>query len=319
MLKYNIININKIENAKKRIKDKILRTPLVKLNYQKNNCEIYLKLESIQSIGSFKIRGAANKILKMNSDELKNGVWTCSAGNMAQAVAWMARELNINCTAIVPDTAPITKLDSIKRLGADYIKVPFEEFEEIFATRIKKGIKGTMIHPFSDLDVIAGNGTIGIEILEDLPDVDSIIVPYAGGGLICGIGSAIKSLKPETLIYSSEVSTGAPYAASIAQNKPVEVDYLPSFVDGISGSKVFTEMFDLAKEVVDETIVCSLKNIEKAIKITAERNNIIAEGAAGSAIAAAIFDQSVNGKVVCIVSGGNIDSIKLSEIISKDL
>ena len=201
MLKYNIVNIHKIENAKKRIKDKILRTPLVKLNYEKNNCEIYLKLESIQSIGSFKIRGAANKILKMNSDQLKNGVWTCSAGNMAQAVAWMAKELNINCTTIVPDTAPITKLDSIKRLGANYIKVPFEEFEEIFATRIKKGIKGTMIHPFSDLDVIAGNGTIGIEILEDLPDVDSIIVPYAGGGLICGIGSAIKSLKPETLIY----------------------------------------------------------------------------------------------------------------------
>jgi len=318
MVKYDVIPISEIKNAKKRIKDKILRTPIVKLNYQRKNCEIYLKLESIQSIGSFKIRGAANKILKMKPYDLKNGVWTCSAGNMAQAVAWMARELNIKCTTIVPDTAPKIKLDSIERLGAKYIKVPFEEFEEIFVTRIKKGIQGTMIHPFSDLDVIAGNGTIGIEILEDLPDVDSIIVPYAGGGLICGIGSAIKSMKPETLIYSSEVSTGAPYAASKAQNIPIEVEYQPSFVDGISGSKVFTEMFNLAEQVVDKAIVTSLENIEKAIKISAERNNVIAEGAAGSAIAAAIFEKSVNGKVVCVLSGGNINSIKLSEIISKD-
>ena len=316
---YKNIDIKKIEKAKKRIKEKILRTPLVKLNYPEKNCEIFLKLESLQSIGSFKIRGAANKILKMNSSELENGVWTCSAGNMAQAVAWMARELKIDCTTIVPNTAPQTKLDSIERLGAHYLKVSFEEFEEIFATREKKGIKGTMIHPFSDLDVIAGNGTIGLEILEDLNDVDSIIVPYAGGGLICGIGLAIKSLKPKTIIYSSEVSTGAPYAASKAKNQPVEVEYEPSFVDGISGSKVFPEMFNLAQKVVDKTIVSSLKNIEYAIKITAERNNIIAEGAAGSAIAAAIFDKSLTGKVVCILSGGNINSMKLSEILSKNL
>ena len=244
------------------------------------------------------------------------GVWTVSAGNMAQGLAWCARERGIDCTVIVPEQIPETKAANITRLGAKYIKVPFAKFEETFITRSFPGVDGHFIHPFSDLSVMAGNGTIGLEILEDLPDVQSLIISYAGGGLSCGIASAVKAINPSIKIYAAEVETGAPFAASLELGQPKVVNYTSSFVDGIGGSMVFNEMFDLAKELLDGSFISSLEEIAVASKIIMERNRIIVEGAAGAAVAAAMAGKAGKSKTACIISGGNIDSEKIKLILS---
>lgn len=316
MLSYKPIALDEIINARDRIKDIIVRTPLVKLNFDNQDLEIYIKLENLQPVGSFKLRGAANAMSLVSDSDIDKGVWTVSAGNMAQGLAWCARERGIACTVIVPDQIPETKAANINRLGAKYIKVPFEKFEETFITRSYPGVNGHFIHPFSDPSVMAGNGTIGLEILEDLPDVQSLIISYAGGGLSCGIASAVKAINPSIKIYAAEVETGAPFAASLELGQPKVVNYTPSFVDGIGGSMVFNEMFDLAKELLDGSFVSSLEEIAFASKIIMERNRVIAEGAAAAAVAAAIAGKAGKGKTACIISGGNIDSEKIKQILS---
>src|SRR6266487_7071782 len=237
------ISLQDIRDAQQRIKGKVNRTPLIRFYPDNFPGEIYLKLENLQPIGSFKVRGAGNAMSLADKSLLEEGVYTASAGNMAQGVAWNAKMMNIPCTVIVPDHAPQTKLDAITRLGAKFIKLPFNDWWQVIVTRKFEGIKGLFVHPVSDPPVIAGNGTVGLEILEDLPDVDAVIVPYGGGGLISGISTAMKSLKADVKIFASEVETAAPLAPSLAAGHPVKVEYTASFVDGMGSSGLLAEMW----------------------------------------------------------------------------
>jgi len=310
------VTLQDIKDAQQRIKGKVNRTPLVRFYDDNFPGEIYLKLENLQPIGSFKLRGAYNAMSTADNSLLKEGVYTSSAGNMAQGVAWNAKMMNIPCTVIVPDHAPQTKLDAITRLGAKFIKIPFNDWWQVLVTRKFEGMKGLFVHPVSDPPVIAGNGTIGLEILEDLPDVDTVIVPYGGGGLISGIATAIKSIKPNVKIFASEVETAAPLAPSLAAGEPVKVEYQASFVDGMGSVGLLSEMWPLVSKLVDGSIVLSLKQIADAIKLLIERNRVIAEGAGGSSFAAALTGKAGKGKIVCVISGGNIDAEKLIKILS---
>ena len=252
----------------------------------------------------------------MSADELKKGVLTASAGNMAQGVAWQARELNIPCTVIAPDTAPQTKITAIERLGGRVIKAPFEEWWRVFQERAYPGIDAAFVHAFDDVDVMAGNGTIGLEIVEDLPDVDTVVVPWGGGGLACGIAAAIRELKPSVKIYAAEAATAAPLAASLAAGSPQTVDYQPSFVDGIGAKSVFPQMLERAQSLLDGSLVAELNAIADALRLLAERNRVIAEGAGATPVACALSGQAGTGKIVCVVSGGNIDFEKLCGILT---
>jgi threonine dehydratase len=310
------VSLQDIKDAQQRIKGKVSRTPLLRFYGEDLPAEIYLKLENLQPIGSFKLRGAYNAMSTADKNLLKDGVYTASAGNMAQGVAWNARMMNVPCTVIVPDHAPQTKLDAITRLGAKFIKIPFNDWWQVLVTRKFEGMKGLFVHSVSDPAVIAGNGTIGLEILEDLPDADMIIVPYGGGGLISGIATAVKALKPTIKVLASEVETAAPLSPSLAAGEPVKVDYIPSFVDGMGSGGLLAEMWPLVSRLVDGSIVLSLKQIADAIKLLIERNRVIAEGAGGSSFAAALTGKAGAAKIVCVISGGNIDAEKLTRILS---
>ena len=314
-----MLSIQDIQAARKRIAGSALRTPLVRLNVDDAPAEIHLKLENLQPIGSFKLRGAGNAISQASREQLAKGVYTASAGNMAQGVAWHARRLGIPCTVVVPDHAPQTKLAAVTRLGAKYIKAPFEEWWQVIVTHRYPGLEGLFVHPVSDPAVMAGNGTIGVEILEDLPDVDAIIVPYGGGGLSCGIATAVRALKPGTKVYACEVETSAAFAAALAAGKITKIEYRASFVDGIGSSAVLEEMWPLAKELLDGSLVSSLAEVAEAVRLLAERNRVIAEGAGASSVAAAMAGRAPGRKVVCVVSGGNIDFEKLTKIFQREI
>ena len=310
-----MIPLAQIEAARERIAGAAIRTPLVRLGADAP-AEIWLKLECLQPIGSFKIRGASNRMALASRAELARGVWTASAGNMAQGVAWNARRLGIPCTVVVPDGAPATKIAAVERLGGHVVAVPHDEWFDTFRTHRREGIEGLFVHAFSDDAVMAGNGTIGLEILEDLPDVDAVVVPFGGGGLVSGIASALRALRPSTKVYAAEVSTAAPLAASLAKGAPTEIAHTRTFVDGIGGPRVFPEMFALAKELLDGALVSSLEEIARAIRVLAERNRVVSEGAGAAGVAAAMAGKAGRGKIVCIVSGGNIDSGTLATILS---
>jgi threonine dehydratase len=306
-----LLSIDEIEAARGRIAGSVVRTPLVRLQHD-GPAEIYLKLENLQPIGSFKLRGAVNALALAEADAL----WTASAGNMAQAVAWHARERGLPCTAVVPDTAPQTKLDAIERLGAAVVQVPPETWFEVFRTRSYPGMQGLFLHAFSDPAVMAGNGTIALEILEDLPDPDEVLIPFGGGGLSCGIASALRALAPACKVYACEVETAAPLAASLAAGEPVEIEHRPSFVDGIGAPTVFPEMFELARELLDGSLVVGLDDVAAAIRLLVERNRVVAEGAGAAPVAAALGDSAGTGKIVCVLSGGNLDTATLQTILS---
>ena len=315
----NPIGLADIQAARERITSSVIRTPLIRLNVDSAPAKIYLKLENLQPIGSFKLRGAANAIALATKEQLAKGVYTCSAGNMAQGVAWNARRLGIPSTAVVPDHAPETKLAAIKRLGGEIIKVPFDEWWNVMVTHQYAGLDGLFVHPVSDPAVMAGNGTIGLEILEDLPDVDTIVVPYGGGGLSCGIATAVKALKPNTKIYAGEVETSAAFAGALAAGQKTAINYQASFVDGIGSASVLDDMWPLAKSLLDGSLVMALADVAEAIRLLAERNRIIAEGAGATPVAAALAGKAGGGKVVCVVSGGNIDFDKLTKIFKREL
>lgn len=300
-----------IRQARSRIAGSAIRTPLVRLNALDAPAEIWLKLENLQPIGSFKIRGAAHAMAKIPPDRLARGVLTASAGNMAHGVAWCARERGIPCTVIAPDMAPATKLRAIERLGGRVIQAPFERWWQTFQDRAYPGVEGTFIHAFDDPDVMAGNGTIGLEILEDLPDVEAIVIPWGGGGLTSAIGSAVHVLAPACRLITAEAETGAPFAASLAAGSPQIVEYRPSFVDGIGSRSVFPQMFERARALVDRGLVATLEEVAAALRLMAERNHIIAEGAGACPVACALSGRAGDGKIVCVVSGGNIDFDKL--------
>lgn len=296
-----------------------IRTPLVRFNVDSAPAEIYLKLENLQPIGSFKIRGAANAIARLPPEKLERGVVTASAGNMAQGVAWCARSLGIPCTVIAPETAPETKIMAIERLGGRVIKVSFAEWWRAFAERSFAGVEGAFIHAFDDPDVMAGNGTIALEILEDLPDVEAIVIPWGGGGLTCGIASALREVRPQCKIFAAEVETAAPLAASLAAGIPTEVEYQPSWVDGIGAKAVFPQMFERARQLIDGSLVADLKSVAEALRLLIKHNHIVAEGAGACPVACALSGRAGTGKIVCIVSGGNIDASKLARVLNREL
>jgi threonine dehydratase len=315
MIEYEPVPLKEIRAAQKRITGEVFRTPLVRLNVEDAPAEIYLKLETLQPIRSFKIRGASNAMKQISPENLENGVWTTSAGNWAQGVAWYAQRHGLKCTIVVPDHIPRTKEDAIKRMGAKIIKDTMDTFVETAFTRTYPGLEGQFIHPFSDPHVMAGNATIGLEILEDLPDTDAILAPWGGGGLACGVASTIRALRPEAKVYACEVATVAPLAASNAAGRPLkEIPYTPSFVDGIGAPAIWPEMWELAGKVLDGSLLVELDEIVSAIRLLAERNSIIAEGAGAASVAAALTGKAGDGNVVCIVSGGNIDTSKLLKI-----
>ncbi len=319
MMPLEPVPVEEIRAAGRRIEGIVVRTPLVRLNVEDAPGEVYLKLENLQPIGSFKLRGAANAMAAADPASLADGVYTASAGNMAQGVAYVARARGLTCRVIVPEGAPQTKRDAIERLGGQVIKESYDVWWQVMLDHGRDGEKGKFIHPVSDPAVIAGNGTIGLEILEDLPDVDSVIVPYGGGGLSGGIASAIKAIKPDTRIFASEVDTAAPLAPALAAGHPVTIKHTPSFVDGIGGPGLMPEMWPLAKKLLDGALVSSLQEVASAIKLLIERNRVVAEGAGASSVAAALAGKAGSGKVVCVVSGGNIDAGKLIAILRGDL
>ena len=310
-------SLEDIQAARQMIKGSAIRTLLVKLNLKEAPAEIYLKLENLQPIGSFKIRGATNAMAHMLPETLSRGVLTASAGNMAQGVAWRAQELGIPCTVVAPDTAPGTKVKAIERLGGRVIKVPFAEWWRAFETRSFPGVDATFIHAFDDLNVMAGNGTIALEIIEDLPEFDAVVIPWGGGGLSCGIAAALRALNSKCTIYAAEVATAAPLVASLAAGTPTAVDYQPSFVDGIGAKVVFPQMLTRAKQLLDGSLVAELDEVRSALRLLAERNRVIAEGAGACALACALAGKAGGGRVVCIISGGKIDFAKLCEILTE--
>jgi threonine dehydratase len=313
-----IPTLTDIQAARQAIAGAAIRTPLLRLNVDDAPAEIYLKLENLQPIGSFKIRGASNALAQLAPEQLRHGVFTASAGTMAQGAAWVARRLGVPCTVIAPESAPATKIQAVERLGGRVIKVPFERWWQTFQERAYPGQVGAFIHAFDDPYVMAGNGTIGLEILEDLPDVDAVVMGWGGGGLTCGVAAALRALKPACRVYAAEVATAAPLAPSLAAGAPQVVELTPSFVDGIGSRTVFPQMLERAQGLIDGALVASLDEVAGALRLLAERNRVIAEGAGACPVACALAGKAGAGKVVCVISGGNIDLEKFCTIVARD-
>ena len=310
------VSLEEIRAAQKRIGGWVMRTPLVRWNGDAPpGIDIFLKLENLQPIGSFKLRGATNAIASAPAARLAGGVYTASAGNMAQGVAWTARRLGIPCAVIVPDQAPAAKLRAIERLGATIEKRSFDQWWRVLAEHADPLRKDFFVHPVSDPAVVAGNGTIGVEIAEDLPDVDAVVVPYGGGGLSSGIACALRSLRPRTKVFAAEAATSAPLTASLAAGEPVVPAYAASFVDGIGSKGLLAEMWPMVRALLAGSIPVSLAEIASAIRMLVERNRVVAEGAGAASVAAALTGSAGKGKIVCVVSGGNIDTEKLATIL----
>ena len=281
--------------------------------------EIHLKLENLQPIGSFKIRGALNAMRMLPPERLAAGVYTASAGNMAQGVAWAARTLGVPCRVIAPDHVPQTKLDAIERLGATVVRVPFAAWWKALIEFGFPGETGTFIHPGADPTVIAGNATIGLEIVEDLGDVDAVLVPYGSGGLACGIACAVQAVRPGVRVFACEVETAAPFSAALAANRPVAVEYTPTFIDGIGGKGVLDQIWPLAREVLAGSLVVSVRQVADAVRLLVERARVVAEGAGAAGVAAALARDVGARRVACVVSGGNVDSAKLATILQGEI
>jgi threonine dehydratase len=314
------ISLDTVRAAASRIYSTAVRTPLVRLDpLDRDAPQVFLKLEIFQPIGSFKIRGAMNAVGELPREALAGGVWTVSAGNAAQGVALAAREAGARASVLVIDTAPATKLKAIERLGASIVKAPYEIAWKAVESHRSDLMTGRFIHPFDDDHFISGNGTLALEVLEDLPDVDAVIAPIGGGGLLSGIGCVMRALRPQARIYAAEPATAAPLAASFAARSPQRFDgWTASFVDGAGGRSVLPSMWPLLSQWVDESIVVSLDEVAAAMRLTAERCHVIAEGAAGCAIAAALsapVRARGHKKIVAVVSGGNIDLSRFATVV----
>ena len=303
------VALDDIHAARSRIEGSAIRSPLIRVDIPESPVELWVKLECLQPIGSFKVRGAANAMALVDDTLLARGVYTGSAGNMAQGVAFAARRLGVPCRVVVPDTAPRAKLDAIARLGATAAPLPFDEWWSVLRDHGHPGEQGYFVHPVSDPAVIAGNGTIGLEIVEELPRVRAVVVPYGGGGLSCGIAAALRELAPGVPVFAAEVETAAPFAASLRAGRPVEVRYRRSFVDGIGSTSMLEEMWPLASTSLAGSLVVSLEEVCAAIRVLAGSAHIVSEGAGATGVAAALrgLPGIGDGPVVAVVSGGNID------------
>jgi threonine dehydratase len=305
-----------IEDARKRISGTVLRTPLVKLDAGGDR-DIYLKLENLQPTNAYKIRGGANAVASLSDEERARGVWTISAGNAGQGVAYAAREFGVPCSVVAIETAPQTKLDRMRALGATIVPVSYEQAWVAAESHSFEGMDGTFVHPFDNHDFIAGHGTMGLEIVEDLPELRTLIAAIGGGGLITGVGSAVKALKPEARVIGAEPETAAPYAYSLEHGGPQRFpEWTASFVDGAGGKSVTERMWQRMQAVVDGTVTVTLDQVRDAMRLMAEKARIVAEGAGALALAAALSDESLDGPIVCVVSGGNIDLDKFAELVT---
>jgi threonine dehydratase len=293
----------------------VLQTPLVRLPGDGWPCEVWLKLECLQPIGAFKLRGAANAVRTAPPDAVARGLWTTSAGNMAQGVAWMAREVGVEATIVVPDHAPRAKLDAIERLGGRSIPVPVDSWWEAMETGSFGDLDGHFVHPVRDPAVMAGNGTIGLELAEQLDGIDAVLIPWGGGGLTTGIASALAAVSPQTAVYACEPVTGAPVTAALREGGPVPVPYTASFVDGAGAKALLPDMWERARPLLTGSFAVELADAAAAVRLLAERAHVVAEGAGALALAAALGGTIDADRVVCVVSGGNIDSARLAEIL----
>jgi threonine dehydratase len=302
--------------ARHNIRDIAIRTPLLKFNVDVPGINIFLKLENLQPFGSFKIRPALNALKNIDPRRLSRGVLTSSAGNFGQGIAFAARRLGVPVTVVVPDAAAQTKVDALLELGAKVIRRPFDDWWTVLTTRQCPGEEGVFIHPVAESAVIAGNATIGAEILEDLPNCDAVVVPFGGGGLICGIGSVMRRLSPKTRMIIAESQAAQPAAAALKHGKPMRVPHLQSFVDGMGSTNVLDEMWPLIRQIADQAACASFAEIAEAIRVLAKRHHVIAEAAGAASTAVAMAGGGGHGNIVCIVSGGNIDASKLGAILN---
>lgn len=310
------IELAAIQAARKRIAGTVMRTPLVRLELGHGAPDIRLKLENLQPINAYKLRGAANAVAMLSDEERARGVWTISAGNAGQGVAYAARQAGVPCTVVAIETAPASKLERMRALGARLVLAPYDVCWKALEERSYPGVEGTFVHPFDDDDFIAGHATMGLEIVEDVPDVAAVITAIGGGGLITGVGSAVKALKPAAKVFGAEPETAAPASLSFATGSPQAFpDWQPSFVDGAGGRSVFPRMWQRMKPVVDGIIVVTLDETKNAMRLLAEKVRIIAEGAGALALAAALTGKAGSGPIVAVVSGGNIDLEKFSDLI----
>jgi threonine dehydratase len=311
------IQLSDIEAARPNVERTALRTPLVRLDLGADGPEIYLKLENLQPTNAYKIRGASNAVAQLTDEERARGVWTISAGNAGQGVAYAARAAGIPCSVVAIETAPQTKLDRMRALGATIVPVSYEQAWVAAEAHAFEGLDGTFIHPFDNHNFIAGHGTMGLEIVEQSPNVRTVIAAIGGGGLITGVGSAVKALKPDVRVIGAEPETASPYAYSLEHGGPSKFpDWQASFVDGAGGKSVTERMWQRMQPIVDDTITVTLDQTSAAMKLIAEKTRTIAEGAGGLALAAAMTGQAGDGPIVCVVSGGNIDLGKFAELVT---
>lgn len=310
------ITLAEIREARVRIAKTIIRTPLVRLELGPDFPDIRLKLENLQPINAYKLRGAANAVAMLSEAERQKGVWTISAGNAGQGVAYAARQAGVPCTVVAIETAPTSKLDRMRALGARLVLVPYEVAWKALEERAYAGVEGTFVHPFDDHNFIAGHATMGLEIFEDAPDTAAVIAGIGGGGLVTGVGSALKALNPAIKVWGAEPETAAPTAVSLAAGSAqVFNDWKPTFVDGAGGQSVFPRMWERMRPVLDGCIVVSLEQVRQAMRLMAEKSRIISEGAGALPLAAALTGKAGQGPIVAIVSGGNIDLKKFAELI----
>jgi threonine dehydratase len=314
------IELDDINAARRRISGTIIRTPLVRLEVGAEFPEIWLKLENLQPINAYKLRGAANAVAMLSEADRQKGVWTVSAGNAGQGVAYAAKQAGVPCTVVAIETAPKAKLDRMRNLGARLVPVSYDRAWQTLDDRSYAGVEGTFVHPFDDHNFIAGHGTVGLEILEDLPETKAVIAAIGGGGLITGLGSAIKALNREIKVIGAEPETAAPAALSFKKGSPqVFTEWQASFVDGAGGQSMFPRMWERMRPVVDDYIIVSLAETRKAMRLLAEKARVIAEGAGALSVAAALTGKAGGGPIVAIVSGGNIDLVKFCELVAENL
>jgi threonine dehydratase len=305
-----------VATARNNIRGSAIRTPLLKLAADVPGVNVYLKLENLQPLGSFKIRPGLNVLKTMDPQRLRRGVLTASAGNFGLGLSFAARQIGVPATVVVPDGSAATKAQALAELGAKVIRLPFDEWWKVLTSRSCAGEDGVFIHPVAESAVIAGNATIGAEIIEDLPDFDAVVVPFGGGGLACGIGSVMRRLKPAVRMIVAESEAAQPAAAALANGRPVKVPHIQSFVDGMGSTTVLEEMWPLVREMVDQATCSSFAQITESFRLLASRHHIIAEAAGAASVAAAMAGQAGKGNIICIISGGNIDAPKLGAILN---
>jgi threonine dehydratase len=319
MVELEFVSLDEVQAARDRIACDVPRSPLIRLNMDSQPAEIYLKLENLMPLGSFKIRGAVNVLKKADKEQVSKGISSASSGNWALALAWVARQMGISCSVIVQDTTSETKLSPLKELGATFMKLPFDDWFEMLSTSKYEELEGFFIHPVFNKDIWAGHGTIAVEILEDLPDVDAVVLPYGGGGLCCGISSVFRALKPDTKFFIGEVDNAAPVTEALAAGEPKTITRKPMPFHCVGATRVLTPMWPLVSQSLNGSVVVPVEEVAEAIRLLARQNHVIAEGSGALPVAGALTGKAGSGKVVCVVTGGNIGFDILMKILNREI